>query len=234
MVEAGETAPGSSRRGKGSTTNDKSIRRYAPGPFRPRGSAIKPLASVNHWGGILKTLIRTAAVLLSTATSILCTTSSGIAETRAGITGSTTESVELATSFSFEAEEGAHPVSGRSGTWTAPDYEIMVWENENLLKIDAADWNDGDFIRVELNAPSLVPLTTGDYLGARERDIASGNPGMLVVSNGLGCVDVYGEFHIERLERDAAGTLVGLDADFSQSCGAPNGPLLNGRIHYQP
>jgi len=136
-------------------------------------------------------------------------------------------------SFTFNADDGAHPVDGGSGEWTAPDSEIVVREYENILKIDAADKTGFDYIRVELNAPGSVPLKVGDYPDARNRDRAPDSPGMLVISGSLGCDNAYGEFVIDRIERDTAGKLVALDAGFVQSCDAADRPALHARVHFR-
>lgn len=135
--------------------------------------------------------------------------------------------------FTFDAEVGAHPVDDRSGVWAAPGHEIMVWEYDAVVKVDAATWSGADFIRVELNGPGGAPLTTGYYPGARNRGADLVSPGMQVISNGFGCGDHYGEFTITRLERDTGGTLTALDATFTQRCGDPAGPALHGSIQYE-
>lgn len=179
----------------------------------------------------MRTSARQATAVVSAA--LLAATVTGAAQANATTPDRSSDPAVTTASFTFESDAGAHPVDGRTGDWTAPDFEIMVWEYENILKIDAANLSGSDFIRVELNASGHVPLQTGDYPGARTRDADPNSPGMLVVSNGLGCGDVYGEFEIDRIERDGAGTLVALDASFTQSCGAPDSPALNGRIHFQ-
>lgn len=135
--------------------------------------------------------------------------------------------------FTFEAEAGAHPVNGRSGSWKTPASEIMVWERENIVKIDAASPSGFDYIRVELNGPGGASLGVGTYHDVRGQNSGLDNPGMLVISGSLGCADVYGEFVIERIERDATGQLTALSAGFTQRCGAPDAPALRGWIVYQ-
>jgi hypothetical protein len=135
-------------------------------------------------------------------------------------------------SFTFKADEGAQPVGGRSGEWVAPDSEIMVWEHDNIVKIDAEEGRD--YIRVELNGPHHAPLAVGTYQNVRNQlSGPAANPGILVISGSLGCGDDYAEFVVYRIERDVSGELVALEASFTQHCGAPDGPALNGHIHYQ-
>jgi hypothetical protein len=172
----------------------------------------------------------TSTRLAATATLLaaLLVATSGSATGTPTAAGATDEPTAT---FTFWAEEGAHPVDGRSGTWTTPDVELMVWEHDNILKVDGEE--GFDFIRVELNAQGRVPLAEGVYPNARGQ-VNPDTPGILVISNGLACGDVYGEFIIDRLTRDASGTLTALDAAFSQSCGATEAPTLKGQIHYQP
>lgn len=171
---------------------------------------------------------------VAAAAVVLIVTACGTAEAARGMPSDTTGPQAPATSFTFKAEDGGHPVDGRSGQWVTPTSEIMVGEYENIVKIDAADQSGFDYIRVELNGPGRVPLEVGSYPEARNRDIAPGSPGMLVISNGLGCGNAYGEFVIHRIERDATGALVILDATFTQRCGAPDSPALYGQVHFEP
>jgi hypothetical protein len=174
---------------------------------------------------------RMTAALASVLIAVPMVTACGKANAAGGMPSRSPEGPGAV--FTFEAEEGAHPVGGRGGEWVSPESEIMVWENENIVKIDAADPTGFDFVRVELNAAGNVPIQVGEYPDARGQDGFPDSPGMLVISNGLGCVDVYGEFVVEQIERDAAGDLVALDANFVQRCGDPAGPALHGRIHFQ-
>lgn len=135
--------------------------------------------------------------------------------------------------FTFDAEAGAHPVSDRSGVWSAPAYEIMVWEHDSVVKVDAATRTGADFIRVELGGVGGAPLTTGHYPGVRNFGADLVSPGMQVISNGLGCGDHYGEFTITRIERDSGGVLTALDATFTQRCGDPAAPALRGSIQFE-
>src|SRR5687768_15311791 len=93
--------------------------------------------------------------------------------------------VEAGAVFTFDAEAGAHPVGGRSGVWSTPGHEIMVWEHDAVVKVDAATWSGADFIRVELNGPGGAPLATGHYPGARSPGADLVSAGMQVISNGL-------------------------------------------------
>lgn len=178
-------------------------------------------------------LVRVAAWTASVIASVMVATACGDAKAAGGIPSYSPGPDVPGATFTFEAEDGAHPVDGRSGEWAAPDQELMVWEHENIVKVDAAGLSNSDFIRVELSAPGRVPLEEGGYPDARNQDKAPERPGMLVVSGGLGCGDEYGEFVVDRIERDRAGSLVALDAGFTQRCGGPDGPALHGRVHFR-
>ncbi|MFL6119385.1 hypothetical protein [Actinophytocola sp.] len=161
------------------------------------------------------------------AAAVLVGTAGGAANAAAAVPGDTPGAI-----FTFKADEGAHPVGGRSGEWVAPDSEITVWERENIVKIDAAEGLD--YIRVELNGPNRAPLAVGTYQDVRNQlNGPAANPGILVIFRGLGCGDDYAEFVIYRIERDVSGQLVALEASFTQHCGSPDGPALNGHIHFQ-
>jgi hypothetical protein len=170
---------------------------------------------------VLTRMATVAAVLIAAAGG---TANTAGAEPSPRIVGAT---------FTFEAEAGAHPVNGRSGSWKTPASEFMVRERENIVKIDAASPSGFDYILVELNGPGRASLGVGTYHDVRGQDSGLDNPGMLVISGSLGCVDVYGEFVIERIERDATGRLTALSAGFTQRCGSPDAPALRGWIVYQ-
>jgi hypothetical protein len=167
----------------------------------------------------LTSLALTAAVLIGTVVAATDAAAAAPSDPPAAI-------------FTFKAEIGAHPVNGRSGEWVSPDSEIRVWEHQNIVKIDATQGLDD--IWVELNGPNRTPLTVGTYQNVRNQlHGPASNPGILVVSRGLGCGDDYAEFTINRIERDLYGQLVALEASFTQHCGTPDGPALNGHLHYQ-
>lgn len=132
---------------------------------------------------------------------------------------------ETVASLDFTAEQGAHPVDGRSGHWAAsPENEVRFWENNGTLRVDAETDHGFDYIALDFTAPSGT-LQAGTYGHAEGAHI-------LAVSNGLGCVDDYSTFTIAHIERGAEG-LVALDATFEQRCGSPTSPALRGEVHYR-
>jgi hypothetical protein len=140
----------------------------------------------------------------------------------------TTESASL----EISSETGAWPVSN-SHRWETPADEFMVWENENIVKVDASTMDGRNYVRVELNATGFVPLRVGTYEGVRNRLLDPGGPGILVVSGGFGCGTDFAEFTIDRIERDAGGKLTALDADFEQRCGSATAPASRGEVHFE-
>ncbi|WP_410651401.1 hypothetical protein [Amycolatopsis sp. cmx-4-54] len=128
-------------------------------------------------------------------------------------------------SLNFTAEQGAHPVNGRSGHWTAsPENEVRFWENGAALRVDAETDHGFDHIALDFSAPSgdLQVGTYGHVEGAH----------ILATSNGLACVDDYSTFTIDYIQRGTEG-LVALDATFEQRCGSPTSPALRGVLHYR-
>jgi hypothetical protein len=139
---------------------------------------------------------------------------------------------EPAASLQITVEPGAHPVASTK-VWKAPADEFMVWENENILKIDASTPDGQSYVRVELNAAGSVPLQVGTYENVRHRGAFPETPGILVVSGGLGCGDDFAEFTIHHLERDAAGKLTAVDVTYEHHCGSVSAPVARGDAHYQ-
>jgi hypothetical protein len=140
--------------------------------------------------------------------------------------------VEPSASFEISAETGAWPV--RSGhLWEAPADELMVWENANIVKVDASTADGWNYVRLELNAAGLAPLQVGSYQDVRYRESNPAGPGILLVSNGFGCGTDVAEFTIDKIERDAGGRLTALDADFEQRCGSATAPATRGAVHFQ-
>jgi len=134
-------------------------------------------------------------------------------------------------SFTFTAEAGAHPVNGRSGQWTPPDAEIDVHEFERVIKMHAETHNGWDWIRVEFRGRDGAALRRGVY--RTDAKARPDGPRMLVISNGLGCIDDYGRFTITRIRRDSSGQLSALDARFEHHCGSATAPALRGEIRYR-
>ena len=135
--------------------------------------------------------------------------------------------------MAFEAEQGAWPVSGRSGHWGEGETdEVRFWEHENIVKMDAETDRGFDWIAIELSNANGTPLTTGTYSDVRNRQFHPEGPGILVISNGFGCGEDYASFTISRIDRDESGTLTALDASVEQRCGDPAGPAFHARLHY--
>lgn len=141
-------------------------------------------------------------------------------------------SAETVQTVDYTAEPGSAPLSG-TAHYSAPGDEIAVWERDGVLKVDVqSGFKD---LRVELSAPAGESLHTGTYSGARFRgqsDPALTTPGFFVVSGSWGCSDVYADFTIDRLDKDADGTLTDADVTFVERCGSPDAPATHGEVHY--
>jgi hypothetical protein len=138
-----------------------------------------------------------------------------------------TAAAEQEAEFTYEAEQGAWPVSGQAGAWGNLD----IREYQNALIVDGENNGGRDWARLELNAAGQVPLEVGTYTDVRNRLQHPDGPGILLVANGFGCWDDYATFTVERIER-AEGRLTGLDATVEQHCGDPAGPAFRARLHY--
>jgi len=132
---------------------------------------------------------------------------------------------EPVATIDFTAEQGAHPVDGRTGHWVgSSENEVRAYELGDTLRVDGETDHGFDHLRLDFSAPSGA-LQEGTYDHA-------GGARILAVSNGLGCVDDYSAFTISRVERDA-GRLTALDVTFEQRCGDPAAPALRGEAHYR-
>jgi len=129
--------------------------------------------------------------------------------------------------FDFTAESGAWPVNGRSGHWVAtPDDEVFFHEHGNILTLDAESNHGFDYIRVQLSDGDNL-LAPGTYQAGPE-----GPASIEVIFGSFGCLDDYGQFTVNRIERDG-GRLTALDVTFEQHCGSPTGPALTGEAHFE-
>lgn len=105
-------------------------------------------------------------------------------------------------SLSFDAEEHAFPVHGRSGVHSV---EVRASEFEGDLRLDAVDASGWDYIRIEVPG---APFAPGVYT---DRPV-------LVINFNLGCWDPTGDITIEKLQRDGDGRITALDAAVEHRC----------------
>jgi hypothetical protein len=155
-----------------------------------------------------------------------------LAMSGAAVPIATADTAEPAASLQVTVEPGAFPVTSTK-VWKAPADEIMVWENENILKIDASTPDGQSYVRVELNAAGSAPLQVGTYENVRQRGTDPAAPGIVVVSGGLGCGDDFAEFTVHHIERDAAGKLTAVDVTYDHHCGSASAPIARGDAHFQ-
>jgi hypothetical protein len=72
---------------------------------------------------------------------------------------------------------------------------------------------------LDLSVPEHRKLKPGRYSGAQRYPFQNaGRPGLAFFGDGRGCNEVSGEFTITKIQRDAAGRIASLAADFSQAC----------------
>jgi hypothetical protein len=129
--------------------------------------------------------------------------------------------------FDFTAESGAWPVNGRSGHWVgSPSDEVFFYEHENILTLDAEANHSVDYIRVQLSDGDNF-LAPGTYQASPD-----GPASIEVIFGSFGCLDDYGQFTVNRIER-TDGRLSALDVTFEQHCGSPTGPALTGEAHFE-
>ncbi len=115
---------------------------------------------------------------------------------------------ETIASLDYTAEQGAHPVIGKSGHWAAsPENDVRAYELGDTLRVDAETDHGFDYIRLDFSAPS----------GAVQE----------------GTYDHGGEHISSRFPTVAAEGLLALDVTFEQRCGSPTAPALRGEVHYR-
>jgi len=135
-------------------------------------------------------------------------------------------------SFDFTAEPGSLAITG-SGHWAAPAQDVEIWENNNVVKVDATPDNGFHYIRVELTGPNGEPLHVGTYSNVGDPTRHPDQPGILAISQGLGCHADAGTITVDRVERDGAGALTAFDGSFDHHCAGPTSPTFHGEIHFQ-
>lgn len=128
--------------------------------------------------------------------------------------------------FLFDAEPGAFPISSVRGEWTTPDAEFIVgrrgWD-ANTLHIDVESRQAGTYYVVDLSRHDGKPITVGTYTDERA----------LVIEKSLGCVDDKADYTIDRLELDDRGLVTVLDGSFEHRCGDKPDNAFRAKISYR-
>ncbi|GAA4035717.1 hypothetical protein GCM10022247_71720 [Allokutzneria multivorans] len=133
--------------------------------------------------------------------------------------------------FEYDAAPGAHPVSGRSGSY-AQDRLADMSGNAGTVKIFTDGWRDE--WTVVLKAPAGQQLVPGTYRNAKRYEEGHGpTPGLEVVHSGIGCEDVFGSFTIDRYEHGEGAAVTAFDGSLEHRCGAPDAPPLKVRVSYR-
>ncbi|MDI6104036.1 hypothetical protein QLQ12_36145 [Actinoplanes sp. NEAU-A12] len=136
---------------------------------------------------------------------------------------------EAVTEFRFTADAGAHPLHSASGVWATPDREVRVWESENVVKIDSATWQNSEPFRLELSTPDGSALGVGAYQQGQAPETLR----TLVIFNGLGCVEARAAVLVDRIERNAEGSLTAFDATLEHYCVGSDDQGLHAQVRYR-
>ncbi|MGW4209877.1 hypothetical protein ACWEIJ_17955 [Lentzea sp. NPDC004789] len=128
-------------------------------------------------------------------------------------------------SFVFDAEAHAFPITATSGKWTTPETEFIVsqrvWD-DNTLHVDVDNPQARTYYVVDLSRHDGNPITPGTYTGQRAK----------VISWNLGCIDDKADFTVDRLDLDDRGIVTALDASVEHHCGDKPDNALRVQIHY--
>ncbi|WP_086827216.1 hypothetical protein [Allokutzneria sp. NRRL B-24872] len=133
--------------------------------------------------------------------------------------------------FEYDAAAGAHPVSGRSGSYVQ-DHLAEMSGNGHIVRVFTSGWRDEWM--VTLKAPAGQKLVPGTYWDARRYEEGHGpTPGIEVVHSGIYCEDAYGQFTIDRYEHGDGAEVIAFDGSLEHRCGAPDAPPLKIRVSYR-
>lgn len=125
--------------------------------------------------------------------------------------------------FTFDAEANAFPISAVSGVWTTPDAEFIVGQRRNnTLHIDVESRRARTYFIVDLARHDGLPITPGTYTDQKA----------WVVEKGLGCIDNAADFTIDRVELDDNGLAIALDGSVEHRCGDKPDNAFRAKIHY--
>jgi hypothetical protein len=128
-------------------------------------------------------------------------------------------------SFVFDAEAGAFPITATSGEWTTPQTEFIVsqrvWD-DNTLHVDVENSQARTYYVVDLSRHDGHPITPGTYTDQRAK----------VIRFNLGCIDDKADFTIDRLDLDDRGIVTALDGSVEHRCGDKPDNTLRVKIHY--
>ncbi|GGN15647.1 hypothetical protein GCM10011609_65350 [Lentzea pudingi] len=128
--------------------------------------------------------------------------------------------------FTFDAEAGAFPISAVSGEWTTPDAEFIVGQrgwDDNTLHIDVESRQARTYYVVDLSRHDGLPITPGTYTDERA----------IVIEKGLGCIDDKADYTIDRLELDDRGFVTALDGSVEHRCSDKPDNAFRAKISYR-
>ncbi|WP_439660871.1 hypothetical protein ACSHWB_04780 [Lentzea sp. HUAS TT2] len=123
--------------------------------------------------------------------------------------------------FEFDADANAFPITATQGTWTTPQFVVSqrAWD-DNTLHIDVS--GPGARYTVDLSRHDGTPVATGTHTDQKA----------LVINKGLGCRDLAADYTVDRLDLDDQGVVTALDLSLEHRCGdSPDNALLV-NVHY--
>lgn len=139
--------------------------------------------------------------------------------------GAGVASADEPSSFIFDAEANAFPITAVKGELTTPQTEFIVsqrvWDN-NTLHVDASNDRTRTYYTVDLSRHDGNLITPGTYTDQKA----------LVINWNLGCVDNAADFTIDRLDLDDQGIVLALDGSVEHRCGDEPDNAFRVKIHY--
>jgi hypothetical protein len=135
------------------------------------------------------------------------------------------------TEYRYRSEPGDWIGQGLSATVSDPSQILVTSTSPRDVRLYVGADGGWD---LEFKAPAGQVLSRGVYPHAERAVFASGRaPGMDVNVDHRGCNEIFGRFAVNRIKRDAAGSVVALDIRFTQRCEAADAPALRGWIRYR-
>ncbi|KOG53503.1 hypothetical protein ADK76_27760 [Streptomyces griseoflavus] len=136
------------------------------------------------------------------------------------------------TSYAYTSAAGDYVGGGRSGAYREPTAQFTMVGDAGHARFSvstADEWWD-----IDLAAPKGETLRPGVYRDAENVFGATGrSPGLNVRGNGSACSDLYGQFTVNQIVVDAAGSITLLDASYTQKCESASAPPLKGTVKYR-
>ncbi|MGW6448083.1 hypothetical protein [Lentzea sp. NPDC055074] len=138
--------------------------------------------------------------------------------------GAGVASADEPSTFTFDAEANAFPISSVSGEWSTPDAEFIVGQRRNnTLHIDVESSKARTYYVVDLSRHDGLPITPGTYTDERA----------IVIGGGFYCADDKADFTIDRVDLDEGGLATALDGSVEHRCGDKPDNAFRAKISYR-